>query len=559
MTSPSPGTTDPTKPVVVHTSSMDTTPDPEPVRPTRKRRILLDQLDGIDSRISSKSKKAARECVTEIRRFQVTPSGVQQKSLTSKKDEGTRVFFSEVGVQLNKASDQRSKFGKARKKKIKGKGGKGKPGKVNFTSVAKAIDDHITKDVDISRPYGQQKGAAIVEPGRVLALNPVIKIGSQTEQLLGRISELFMKAASDMEYETMLANQRLFVSANNQENVDKISALHLKDMLTAAAKAIVADNAESSALRRYSVGALAVALDSVDPGTALTEQQERGADMLSELSVGYHVDASARKDLADALKVLQAQIRTRTKVYGPCTPDEAAEAFHDPALVNHVIAVRPPDDDSHAEQYLALTLVKAGWDGPAIIGGTKNPCSCCWLTLALVLQHGHNLKFNNFAGLYWPKAARGVKLVAEELGVADISVLMQHFAEANNLTNDDGEFIQHLTALEKVGLVVTVPKKGGGLAAKGLTQDQTARSVYMVDNPAFSTDKLPDEFAEYPGSPLYTYGSPAREDDSDVERDELAQEEFEKQRKEWTERQEKAAKEKAAKEEADKEKGKGDA
>jgi hypothetical protein len=166
----------------------------------------------------------------------------------------------------------------------------------------------------------------------------------------------------------------------------------------------------------------------------------------------------------------------------------------------------------------------------------------------LVLQHGYGLRFNETAGLYWPKAARGVKLVADALNVKDISQLMSYFKRANNLTNDQDLFLQHLTALEEVGLIVTVPAKGGGLADRGLTQNQTARSVYMVNNPAFSTDKLPDEFAEYPGSPAYSYGSPTRDDDSDVEREETLMDTYDKDHSEWLEKQQKAEERRKAQE-----------
>ncbi len=525
----------------------DIVPGPEPVEPTRKRRILTDNLEGLDPRVSHIAKKAARECVTEIGRFKASKPEVQSQRLASKKDEGSRVFYSKVAKQLDKSKDRREKFGKARKTKVSSK--VEDPRKVGFGSVKDAIDEHITGGEKVARPYGQQKGGALRERGHVLALNPVIKIGSQTEQLLGRVSQLFMRAASDMEYETMLVNQRWFVSANNTANVEKVSALFLQDMLTEAAKGIVDDNADSPELRAYSIGALASALGTIDPGAALSKQQQRGAELLSELSVGHHVDADVRKELRDALKILQAQVRSRMKVHGPLSPDEAAAALKDDKLKNHVIAVLPPDDDSHAEQYLALTLVKAGYTGRAVISGTKNPCSCCWLTLTLVLQHDYDLKFNNTAGLYWPKSARGVKLVAEALGVTDISYLMEYFQKANKLTNDEDRFLQHLTALREVDLIVDIPKSGGGLKDKGLTQDQSARSVYMVDNPSFSKDKLPDDFVAYPGSPVYSYNSPRREDDSEVERDEMLIDRFPKQREDW-EAQSKKADEQRKKKEA---------
>jgi hypothetical protein len=525
---------------------MEVDPGPEPKRPVRKRRILTDNLEGLDPRIADKAKKAARECVTELGRFKATGSDVSSKRLKVDKDEGTRVFYGEVVKQLDKTSSRKEKFIKARKK-VRPDVDEDADG-VNFGTVKGAINSHITKDKRVARPYGQQKGAASLEKGHVLALNPVIKIGSQTEQLLGRISQLFMNRVNDMEYESMLVNQRVFVSGNVQANVTKIAQLNMQDVLREAAKTIVADNAGSAQLREYSIGALAAALDSTDPLTTLTKQQERGAELLSELSVGHHVDASARKELQEVLKVLQNLIRTSQKVHGPLTPDAAAAAITDNALKNRVIAVMPPDDKSHAEQYLALALVKSGYSARAVISGTKNPCSCCWLTLTLVLQHGYDLRFNDTAGLYWPKAARGVKLVADALNVKDISQLMSYFKSANNLTNDQDRFLQHLTALKEVGLIVDVPAKGGGLADRGLTQDQTSRSVYMVNNPAFSTDKLPDDFAEYPGSPLYSYGSPLRDEDSDVEREETLMDTYDKEHSEWLEKQRKAEERRKAQE-----------
>jgi uncharacterized protein (DUF1778 family) len=520
-------------------------PGPEPVIPVRKRRILTAKLDGLDPRIAAKAREGARKCVTEIGRFRASGVDVQGQSLEDVADESVRVFYREVVKQLDKADARKEKFGKARKRPRPKEDSSAKG--INLASVKDSVGVHITQGKKIARPYGQQKGGASLEEGHVLALNPVIKIGSQTEQLLGRISQLFMNKVNDMEYESMLVNQRVFVSANAQASVTEIAKFNLQSILREAAQKIIDDNAESSVLRQYSVGALAAALDSIDPLAELTKQQERGAELLSELAVGHHIDASVREELQGVLKVVQHQIRNRLKLAGPLTPDQAAAAITDDAYLNQVIAVMPPDDFSHAEQYLALALVKAKYTGRAVISGTKNPCSCCWLTLTLVLQNGFDLKFNPTAGLYWPKAARGVRAVADALGISDVSQLMEYFKDANNLTNENGDFLQHLTALREAGLIVKIPEKGGGLAGRGLTQDQSARSVYMVDNPSFSAKKLPDSFADYPGSPVHSYGSPRREDDAEVDREESEIEKYQREHAIWLEKQKKAEEQKKSK------------
>ncbi len=532
---------------VVESAEMEMSidPGPEPIKPVRKRRILTAKLDSLDPRIADKAREGARKCVTEIGRFRASGIGVQGRTLENAEDESVRIFYREVVKQLTEAETRKEKFGKARKRPLPIKDSSAKD--INFTSVKDSVKVHVTQGKKIARPYGQQKGGASLEEGHVLALNPVIKIGSQTEQLLGRISQLFMNKVNDMEYESMLVNQRVFVSANATASVTKIAEFNLQSVLREAAQKIIDDNADSSVLRPYSVGALAAALDAIDPLAELTKQQERGAELLSELAVGHHIDASVREELQSVLKVVQHQIRNRLKVVGPLSPDQAAAAITDGAYLNQVIAVMPPDDLSHAEQYLALALVKANYTGRAVISGTKNPCSCCWLTLTLVLQNGFDLKFNPTAGLYWPKAARGVRLVADALGISDVSQLMAYFKDANKLTNDDDIFLQHLTALREVGLIVKIPEKGGGLADLGLTQDQSARSVYMVKNPGFSSKQLPDSFAEYPGSPVHSYGSPRREDDPEVDREEAEVDEYQKQYAIWFEKQKKAEEQRKSK------------
>lgn len=477
---------------------------PEPVEPVKTRRSLIAHLDTIHPEVAKIVKLKARKCVTEMRRYSVTKEDVRNTKLKDKAEK-LRVCHREMFKQVNNSKEERQRFKRLREQPLPVSSGDDAP---NFTNTKKAIDQHIRPDKSkFVKPYGQQKGFLNTTADTVEALKPVIKLGNQTEQLLGRISELFMKKCKDMEYETMVANGRLFFSSNHIASVDAIAKLYLQDLLNEAAGTLVADNSKNALLKQYKIGIIAQALAASDPNVPLTPTQQKGAEYLAEYEVGYHIEHDARQNLVETLKVLQKQIRTKVKIHGPLSIADAAKALNDATLEGSVIAVMPPDDKSHAEQYLALTLIKAGYRKPSVIGGTKNPCSCCWLALSLTLRHNYQVKFNNFAGLYWPKAARGVALVAQALGVEDISDLVQEFKDTNKLTNDSDIFMQHVTALKEHALTVVV-KKGGGLKDDGFTQNTTALSTDMVDNPPFSDDALPKEYAVYPGSPVQTYGTP---------------------------------------------------
>lgn len=180
-----------------------------------------------------------------------------------------------------------------------------------------------------------------------------------------------------------------------------------------------------------------------------------------------------------------------------------------------------------------------------MIAGTKNPCSCCWLTLTLVLQHGFGVQFNNFAGAYWPKAARGVRLVAEALGVDDVGTLMEYFASSVDMTGTTN-FKQHVTALREVGLKVTVPAKGGGMSDMHLTQDQTARSTFFVNNPVFTTEELPDTYGPVPDSPPRSYGTPLH--DQEYMEEDNADKEYQENYKKWQAQYDQAELQKQARE-----------
>lgn len=354
-----------------------------------------------------------------------------------------------------------------------------------------------------------------------------------------------MGKVSDMEVETMLVNGRLYVSANTQKSAKDMAGLNLQSLLKEAAKAFVSDNAKSAALRQYRIGVIGEALAVIDDQEDLTPEQLKGAELLGEYQFGYHAEYDARADLSDMLKLLQNQVRNQLVVRGPFSTTAAAATLTDKDYRGHVMSILPPDDKSHAEQYLALTLAEGRFKGRAVIAGTKNPCSCCWLTLTLMLQKGYDVRFNNFAGAYWPKSARGVALVAQELGVDDVGTLMEYFRRSVDMTGTD-HFRQHVTALQEVGLKVTVPARGGGMSEKHLTQDQTARSVLFVNNPAFSTETLPAEFGEIPGSPVQTYGTPLH--DPDYMEEDLREKEHAKNLKDWEELDKQAALQKEARE-----------
>lgn len=119
-------------------------------------------------------------------------------------------------------------------------------------SVRDAFREHVGLESDereFAHPFGNRKGMVSAEPGEVRALNPGLKIGAQTLHLLGHFSQVFMNEVSDMEYQSMLVNNRIFVASNAQTAIESFADRHVSDLLTKAAATIVADNAPSDELR----------------------------------------------------------------------------------------------------------------------------------------------------------------------------------------------------------------------------------------------------------------------------------------------------------------------
>ncbi len=359
---------------------------------------------------------------------------------------------------------------------------------------------------DFAQPFGPRKGMVSAEPGEVRALNPGLKIGAQTLQLLGHFSQIFMNKVSDMEYQSMLVNNRIFVASNARAAIESFADQHVADFLEEAAKTIAAENAPSDQERAYRIGALSTVLK-LDKASAapLTPQQSDGAAMLSEYEVGHHVDYPSRKDLQSALNVLQHQARNKIKMCGPFTPEMAA-GYVTAGKTYDVIGVETETKGGwHAEQLLAMTLIQAGWKKQVPISGTKLPCYTCWMTLGLLNACGYRVTYTDAPGFFWEcNTVPGLTQIAKALNVTTVSQLLGYFKDIQKRLTES-QFTQFMTALTtQSDLEVDVSLPGKKLKAKGLTQDQSQKSF------SFKV-QAPDEEQYFdgpvPGSPRGYWGS----------------------------------------------------
>jgi hypothetical protein len=487
--------------------------DEEPIQPDTSYRDLTTKVK-LNAKVQSIIALKSRAVVDSAKVYVVSSEKTRTGPLTDPTDRVKRKRVEEIHTALNDKTKTRKilddHFGSmpvdTTKKKVKS------GQKVTLKAIGEQVPKLVLgEDGEGARPYGHQKGMLTLEPDRVHALRPKVKVGGLVKQYLGHISELFFAKVQGMEVECMLVNDRVLVSVNDSDLVKQVAALTLQTLLKEAEQE-VATSEDVHNRRRHDVGVMGGALsvaDGVDP----TKTQLEGATRLSEAAIGFHMDHDSREGLESFLGMLQEQARSALQVQGPFSIDEAATKITDPTFENAVIAVGTLKNDSHAEQHLALALVKSGYRGKATVAGTKNPCTVCWLTLALVQQAGFDLDFNNNPGALWGTTYRGLSAVAEALNVTDITNLAKRLRKTVDLLPDQ-EFTQFLTALkEGTNLTIKVPTTGGGLKEKGYTQDITPRSPPFVDN----DDRVwMGEETEIPTTPERgTYGTPQQSQEED--------------------------------------------
>jgi hypothetical protein len=513
-----------------------------PVRPVSDRRDLLAHLARTHPDVRAKVKENSKVAIANFKLIQAATPETRSKPLASGKKEKNRDVALAMFTQLDKVKKKRTHTTALQGSLRTGDSQLTATGKNE--SVKKAHKDY-TKDSgnrDLVYPYGNRKGAVSDTLGEVLAINPGFKIGEQTLQILGHLSEIFMHRMPDMEYQSMLVNDRLFVAANAQNAIAAHQGKVLQDFMAQAAKDVVVDKEAIDQQRRRKLGALSEALK-LDPASKdpLTAEQIEGAAVLAEYDVGYHVDHDARDSLESVLKVLQHQASNSIAMVGPLDPVNAAACVADDAYRNKVILVQTPTQTGwHAEQALALMLITAGWSRGARVGGTKNPCFTCWLTLNLLPQCGFPLEALQTPGFIWESnTVPGLTHVAKALHIKTVSELLKSFDAARVYT--EGGFRQFMTAMSaQKDLVVDVTNDD--LAGRRLTQASSQRSFnlgHMVPEPEEITGG--DYPTVVPTSPPGTYGtppgSPRRQADERAETSyQEQQREYERQMKEYQEK-----------------------
>lgn len=486
--------------------------DEAPVPPTMEYRQLARRLSGVDPRVVELIERGSRAFADNMKSYLATDATTRGTPLTDAVREKKRKRVAEVTEKLDEVRKDR--------RLLDTHLGSGTPtpsgGRLprNRKVTQKAVKDKTTthilgEDEEYARPFGHQKGAFNLNPGAVLASYPEMKIGEQTRQYLGNLSNLLFERVSTMEVEAMLANDRVLVSTNETDTVTSLAGLDLSAALQGAANAVVADNSDHALLRRYKIGVIGEALRAVPADTPLTPGHLAGAKELAELETGFRADHDGRPELESFLRVLKNHVQNAVTVQGPFSIDEAAQHLIDPAYRHKVIAVKALDGGkSHAEQHLALALIKSGHTGKAVVAGTKRPCAMCWLTLALAHQNGWDIEFNNEPGGFWDTTViRGLAAVAEALGVVDITDLWNMFVRTNDIQPGGTRFVQYLTSLrEGTQLIVDVPAEGGGLAAQGLTQDISGLHKDFME--ATPDSPMGSQYEDPPSSPPGYWGTP---------------------------------------------------
>ncbi|GAB1510366.1 hypothetical protein [Actinophytocola sp. KF-1] len=486
--------------------------EPAPLPPTMGYRQLARRLSGVDPRVVDLIERGSRAFADNVKSYLATDATTRDTPLTDAVKEKKRKRVAEVSEKLDEVRKERrlldAHLGSSTPAQADGTLPRNR--KVTNKAIKDKTTTHILgEDENYARPFGHQKGAFNLNPGGVLAAYPEMKIGEQTRQYLGNLSNLLFERVSTMEVEAMLANDRVLVSTNETDTVTSLAGLDLGAALQGAAGAVVADNSDHALLRRYKIGVVGEALRAVPADAELTPGHLAGAKELAELETGFRADHDGRRELESFLRVLKNHVQNALTVQGPFSIDEAAQRLVDPAYKHKVLAVKALDGGkSHAEQHLVLALIKSGHTGKAVVAGTKRPCAMCWLTLALAHQNGWNVEFNNEPGGFWDTTViRGLAAVAQELGVGDITDLWNMFVHTNRIQPGGTQFVQYLTSLrEGTNLIVNVPETGGGLAGQGLTQDISGLHKDFME--ATPDSPMGSPFEDPPASPPGYWGTP---------------------------------------------------
>ena len=487
--------------------------EPAPLPPTMEYRKLARRLSGVDPRVVDLVEQHSRAFTNNLKSYLATDVMTRGTALPDNAKEKKRKRVEEVAVKFEAVRKERKLLeGHLGSATLTPSGARLPRGrKVTQKAVTEKSKAHILggETADQARPFGHQKGAFNLNEGGVLASYPEMKIGEQTRQYLGYLSNLFFEQISTMEVEAMLVNQRILVSTNETGTVTSLAGLQLDALLSRAAAAATADNSAHALLRRYKIGVVGEALRVVPIGSTLTPGHLAGAKELAELETGFHGDHDGREELESFLRVLKHHVQNAVAVRGPFTIDEAAQHLIDPTFQHKVLAVKALDGGtSHAEQHLTLALIKSGHTGKAVVAGTKRPCAMCWLTLALAHQNNWNIEFNNEPGGFWDTTVfRGLAAVATALRIVDITDLWNMFVRTNNIQPGSTQFVQYLTSLrEGTQLTINIPREGGGLVAQGLTQGISGLHKDFMDSTPDSP--LGSQFEDPPSSPPGYWGTP---------------------------------------------------
>jgi hypothetical protein len=489
----------------------------QPPQPDTSYRSLASLNLVNDPKLMAIVSQKARPVIDSVKSWLVTPEDVRNVPISAqfkKKRKRAETIYNKLEAVKGDHSILNKHLGSipvtpASNKKVKPKD------KVTLKAIKEKVPKLILgEDGESARPFGYQRGLLTLEPDSVQAIPPGVKIGDQVKQYLGHVSELFFAKVKGMEVECMLVNDRVLVSVNDQELVQELADQTLSELLQDAAKLV--PSAEDHLRRQRQIGLMSEAFSTVPDDEEPTAIQKEGAAKLAEAEVGYHMDYESREGLGSFLETLRHQAQNALRVQGPYTIDVAATKITEPTCKNAIIAVGTLGGDSHAEQHLALALIKSSHGGKATIAGTKNPCAVCWLTLALVQQAGWALDFNNKPGALWGTTYRGLVAVAKQLNIKDITALWARFVRTADLL-PEGEFGQFVVSLrERAELTVVVPRSGGGLVADGLTQDISQLSQEMVDD---DDSTYLGNLTEPPATPPPGgYGTPqqSQDDDEDI-------------------------------------------
>ncbi len=314
-------------------------PPVKPVRPTSKRRNLTARLRRpLNPQVLDLIQTNADIAVTNL---------LITRAVATIAAGGSPDAATEENKVLALAINRYLKENKAAKEKIQANRGAPLTGKSKLTD--KGSKDKSTRQATecfiesggrtMTQPYGPFGGAVTTTTGEVTAINPGLKVGAQTLQLLGHIAQLYMNRNSDMEYQVMFVNNRLLVASNKQEKIGSFAGVSLQTLMAGAAvkpvtltKEDMTKDTSSGAARAYMIGAVSEAFRA-DPASKvpLTQQQRDGSAMLQEYQVGYHIEHGARLTLGGLVNLIQHHSLNDLPMHGPFIPEKAAGLITDPS------------------------------------------------------------------------------------------------------------------------------------------------------------------------------------------------------------------------------------